>query len=316
MNFGIIGYGNIAKRFFKSIQHTSEGEVTAIGSKSLSHNQVFKQENPGINVYPTYEALLSDPAIDAVYLALPHQDHLEWSLKALNRGIPVLCEKPAVLTTPAMQEIITASKENQTLFMEAFKTKFNVGFNQLKNDMKQLGKIKQIEASFCFDIGESRDEQSYLFQKNQGGALNDVGTYSIGFVQALIESPLQQIIPQADFVNDVDEYFQATLTFENGTIGIVEGAIGREKERLARVIGEHGEITIPFFYRMDQYTLQLNNQASITRDFPIQGDDMTLEIQHFIDLIKEKQVESSVHRLEHTAQIIETMEKIRKKITR
>lgn len=314
MNFGIIGYGNIARRFFQSIQHTKDGKVIAIGSKSLSHNQRFKQEHPEIQIYATYEELLADPKIDAIYLALPHQWHKEWSLKALECGIPVLCEKPAVLTIDAMQEIMTASKQNQTLFMEAFKTKFNEGFEQLKVDMKQLGTIKQIEASFCFDAGENLGTTSYLFQAKQGGALNDVGTYSIGFVQALIEGKIEQIKAQGAIVNEIDEYFRSELIFENGTRAIVEGGIDREKERIARIIGEYGTISIPFFYRLDQYTIQLTNQAAITRHFPIQGDDMTLEIQHFMDILKANQSESSAHSLDDTYRIIETMENIRKKM--
>lgn len=314
MNFGIIGYGNIAKRFFESIQHTSEGKVIAIGSKSLAANQEFQQEYPEIQVYSTYEDLLADPNIDAVYLALPHQWHKEWSIKALQQGIPVLCEKPAVLTTAAMKEIMTVAQENQTLFMEAFKTKFNKGFLQLKKDMEQIGEIKRIEASFCFDVGEDRDTTSYLFQADHGGALNDVGTYSIGFVQALIASAIQNVQAKAVFFNGVDEYFKATLTFENGTMAIVEGAIDREKERIAIIIGEHGKITIPYFYRLEQYTIQLNNQSETTYHFPIKGDDMTLEIEHFMEQIKEKRCESSVHSLEDTYQIIATMEKIRQKM--
>ncbi len=314
MNFGIIGYGNIAKRFFKSIPFTSEGKVIAIGSKSLAANKQFQPTHPEIKVYATYEELLDDPRLDAIYLALPHGLHQEWAIKCLEKGIPVLCEKPAVLTSEGMEKITEAARQNQTLFMEAFKTKFNAGFVQLKSEMKKLGRIQRIEASFCFDVGESREATSYLFQANQGGALNDVGTYSIGFVQALIDSSLSDLTVKGLLVNGIDEYFQATLFYKNGITAIVEGAIDREEERVARIVGEKGSIVIPYFYRMTSYTIEMKDQEAITRHFPIVGDDMTLEIEHFIEAIKENRVESSVHTLENTRQIIETMEKIRKKM--
>lgn len=314
MNFGIIGYGNIAKRFFESIQHTEKGKVTAIGSKSLAKNEAFQQAHPEITVYETYSELLADPTIDAVYLALPHQWHKEWALKALDKKIPVFCEKPAVLTTEAMKEIIAASEQNQTLFMEAFKTKFNDGFIELKKDIQKLGAIQTIKASFCYDIGDARDVNSYLFQAEQGGALNDVGTYSIGFVHALIESPMKEVTTKSVMINGIDDYFEGRLTFENGTIAIVEGAMDREVERVATIVGEYGTVTIPYFYRLNQYTIALNGEEVATKHFPIAGDDMTLEIQHFIELVEAKQINSNVHSLEDTYQILETMEKIREKM--
>ncbi|MHC5268818.1 Gfo/Idh/MocA family protein [Enterococcus sp. LJL98] len=311
MKIGIIGYGNIAKRFFQSIQHTDEGKVTAIASKSLFKNKEFQSAYPHIQVYESYETLLTEGDIDGVYIALPHKDHKEWALKALDLKIPVLCEKPAVLTTLDMDEIILSAQKNETLFMEAFKTKFNDGFMALKEDIQQLGALKKISASFCFDDVEARDANSYLVQKDQGGALNDVGTYSIGFVLALIDAPIIQIKADKEYLFDVDGYFSANLTFGNGLETFVEGAIDREKERVARIIGEKGEITIPFFYRMETYELQLLGQAKIQKNYPVVGDEMTLEIQHFIDHFKAKESTCATHSLKDTRKILAVMEGIR-----
>lgn len=311
MNFGIIGYGNIAKRFAESIQFTNGGQVTAIGSKSLAKNEAFKATHPAIHVYETYEALLSDPTIEGVYIALPHGMHKEWALKALAAKIPVLCEKPAVLTTKDMQEIIDLATEQQTLFVEAFKTKYNTGFNQVKAALEDLGEIQRVEASFCFDVTDNRDPNSYLFQEGQGGALNDVGTYSIGFVLGIVDSPITRIEGQRTFFNQIDEYFSVTICFENGVEAFVEGGIDREKERVARIIGEHGEITIPFFYRLDSYDIHLHGQEKMTQSYPIVGDDMTLEIQHFIDLVTAQKNECPIHRFADMKKIIEVMEQIR-----
>ena len=182
MNIGVIGYGNIAKRFAQSIKHTKNGKVSAIGSKSLARDTAFQTRHPEIQVYETYDALLADPTIEGIYIALPHAFHKEWALKALALNIPVLCEKPAVLTVADMDEIIDAATVHETLFVEAFKTKYNTGFQQLKQAMNTLGQINRIEASFCSDVMPARNDHSYLFQKGQGGALNDVGSYPIGFV--------------------------------------------------------------------------------------------------------------------------------------
>ena len=126
MNIGVIGYGNIAKRFAQSIKHTKNGKVSAIGSKSLAQDAAFQACHPEIQVYETYDALLADPTIEGIYIALPHAFHKEWALKALALNIPVLCEKPAVLTVADMEEIIDVATAHETLFVEAFKTKYNL----------------------------------------------------------------------------------------------------------------------------------------------------------------------------------------------
>lgn len=311
MNVGIIGYGNIARRFSKSIAYTKGGRVTAIGSRSLSKDEGFKADHPEITVYDTYEALLEDPSINGIYIALPHSMHKEWALKALARKIPVLCEKPAVLTTQDMQELIEVATENQTLFVEAFKTKYNIGFEHLKEALKDLGAIKQVEASFCYDMTDNREPNSYLFQEGQGGALNDVGTYSIGFVLGIVDAPIARIEGHQTLVNGIDDYFSARIFFENGVEAFVEGGIDREKERVARIVGEHGEITIPFYYRLEEYEVALKNQEKMTDHYPIEGDDMTLEIQNFINLVAAQKNDCPIHSLADTKKIIAVMEDIR-----
>ncbi|TWW13726.1 hypothetical protein LABALGNA3A7_06490 [Dellaglioa algida] len=311
MNFGIIGYGNIAKRFFNSIQHTKNGRVTAIGSKSLATNDQFKMENPNITVYDSYQAVLEDDTIDGVYIALPHMMHKEWSLKALALKIPVFCEKPAVLTTADMKEIEFASVQNKTLFMEAFKTKFNVGMAHLKKDLDLIGPIQTLSANFCSNAIPEQKPTSYLLQKGQGGALNDIGTYPIGFVLDIVAAPIKKINPTMEMRNGIDESFSATIYFENGVQAFIEGAINEAKERVAIISGQRGQITIPMYNRIEDYTITLTNGQKIDRHYFIAGDDMTLEIQAFIDLAEVGASESHRHSLQDTFDIIQVIEKIR-----
>ncbi|MHC9533305.1 Gfo/Idh/MocA family protein [Dellaglioa sp. L3N] len=311
MNFGIIGYGNIAKRFFRSIQYTQNGQVTAIGSKSLDNDVVFKAENPKISVYDSYQAVLEDDTIDGVYIALPHILHKEWSLKALALKIPVLCEKPAVLTTVDMKEIEMASIENQTLFVEAFKTKFNVGMTHLKEDLVLIGPIQTVSANFCSNAIPTQKETSYLLQKGQGGALNDIGTYPIGFVLDILGASILKIEPTIAMKNGIDESFSATLYFENGSQAFIEGAINEAKERVAIITGKQGRITIPMYNRIQDYMIELNQGQAIEREYSIVGDDMTLEIQGFIDLVEAGASVCDRHSLQDTFDIIQVIEEIR-----
>ena len=92
MNFGIIGFGNIARRFAEGIEAAEEGRIAAIASRSLSTDDPYLAAHPQIKYYKHYEDLLQDPKIDAVYIALTHKFHKQWILQAMEHHIPVLCE--------------------------------------------------------------------------------------------------------------------------------------------------------------------------------------------------------------------------------
>ncbi len=157
MNFGVIGFGNIARRFAASIPYTTGGRICAIASRSLSPEDPYLLANPGVRLLRDYDALLRDPEVEAVYIALPHKLHREWALKALHRHLPVLCEKPAVLAVEEMEEIARVSAREHTYFLEALKTKFSPGMDQLRKDMALLGPLRTIETCFSYDASEERD---------------------------------------------------------------------------------------------------------------------------------------------------------------
>ena len=105
MNFGIIGFGRIARKFVQAIEATDEGKIYAIGSRSVFMDDPYLKEHSEVKVYKDYEELLNDPQVDAVYIALTHKFHKEWILRSLEHHVPVLSEKPLVLTATDVDEI-------------------------------------------------------------------------------------------------------------------------------------------------------------------------------------------------------------------
>ena len=312
MRFGIIGFGNIARKFVKSIENTSDGSIYAIGSFSISNDDEYLIKHPEVKVYHDYDMLLSDENIDAVYIALPHYYHLEWIIKALKNHKAVLSEKPIVLNSQDIDQIKDAVYCNNGYCLEAFKTKFNDGFQALKKDLSLIGEIKSIEANFCFDAMNGRND-SYLFDPKQGGALNDVGSYVIGFILGLVDSSIDKIETKMKIENEIELEFKTHLYFKNGIIGIGEGSIDYNKERYALIKGTNGEIYIPNYNRIIDYTIKTND-STINRHYPITGDDMTMEIQALIDDVKNNKNENEIHSLNDSKYLIETIEKIRKSI--
>lgn len=312
MNWGIIGFGRIAHKFAASIENLSEGKVYAIASHSIDKEDPYIKSHLEVVLYQDYETLLDDPQVDAVYIALPHIFHKEWVIKALEKKVAVLCEKPAVLSKQDMLDIKAKAIENNTFFLEALKTKINVGMDHLNQDLALIGKVEKIEANFCSNGLALKGSNSFLFAPMQGGALNDVGPYLIGFAMDLMKEKVINVTSNMVIVDELDEHFNATLTFENGAKAYLEGAIDEAKERYAIITGEKGKIVVPMFNRIIDYTIELDDGTRLERHFPLVGDDMTREIGELQDCVKQGLIESPRHTMDDSIEIIGLIEKIRK----
>ena len=291
MNFGIIGFGKIARKFVKAIEATEEGKIYAISSRSVSMDDPYLKEHPEVKVYKDYEELLNDPQVDAVYIALTHKFHKEWILRSLEHHIPVLSEKPLVLTSTDVDEIQEKVKKTNTLCTEALKTKFNTGYDHLKEDLKRIGNIQTIYANFCSDSLEL-PKTSFLFDKEQGGALNDIGSYVLGFILGIHEEEIDKIETERKDIEGINHYFRSKIYFKDGCIG------------------PKGEIMIPNYNRIIDYTIHWNDGTTETKSYPFKGNDMTMQIQNFMEDVENGKVQSEKHCLEDTKKILEISEMI------
>ena len=314
IKWGIIGLGNIAARFAKSLSNSSEGILYAIASKTKEKRDVFYEQYKCEKIYEDYNELLNDDNLDAVYIALPHGFHKYWSMQALRHKKAVLCEKPVGLNAEEMKEIKKEALLNNTFFMEAMKTRFIPLIHQIKEIMrnKEIGEITSIEANFCNHVKDIK-EGSYLLDKNQGGALLDVGIYPLSFVMDMIDSEVKEVKSEMK-INEwgVDSYFKATLTFENGVIGTIEGAIDRDKERTAIIKGTKGYMEIPIYNRPNKAMIYLNNDEVYTIEEELEFDDMYAEIKEVHDCLMESKLQSEDLTLDESIRVMEALDDIRK----
>ena len=317
IKWGIIGLGNIAMRFAKSLSYTNEGKLYAIASKTKDKRDYFYKQYNCDKVYEDYYELLDDENIDAVYIALPHGLHKYWSIEALRHKKAVLCEKPVGLNSEEMKEIRKEALINNTFFMEAMKTRFIPLIHTIKEIIKnkEIGEITTIKANFCNHVTDIK-QGSYLLDKQQGGALLDVGVYPLSFVMDMMDSEVQQVKSHMK-INEagVDSYFKAILTFKNGVIGTIEGAIDRNKERTAIINGTKGYIEIPIYNRPDKVVVNLNNGESYKIEKELEFDDMYAEIKEVHDCLKELKLESEYLSLNESIRVMETLDEIRKTAT-
>jgi len=314
IRWGIIGLGNIAMRFAKSLSYMDEGKLYAIASKTKDKRDSFYEQYNCDKVYEDYNDLLKDAEIDAVYIALPHGFHKYWAIEAFRHKKAVLCEKPVGLNSEEMKEIKEEALANNTFFMEAMKTRFIPLIHTIKEILKnnEIGEITNIEANFCNNVTDIK-QGSYLLDKKQGGALLDVGVYPLSFVMDMIDSKVDQVKSHME-INEagVDSYFKAILTFENGVIGTIEGAIDRKKERTAIIKGTKGYMEIPIYNRPDKVVVNLNNDESYKIGKELEVDDMYAEIKEVHNCLKELKLESEYLSLNESIRVMEVLDEIRK----
>lgn len=317
IKWGIIGLGNIANRFAKSLSYSNDGELYAIASKTKEKLNVFYEEHKCEKLYEDYDELLKDKDIDAVYIAIPHGLHKYWAIKALKHKKAVLCEKPVGLNAEEMREIKEEVILNNTFFMEAMKTRFISLIHDIKKIIKnkEIGEITEIEANFCNHVTDIK-EGSYLLDKIQGGALLDVGVYPLSFVMDMVDSKVKEVKSSME-VNEagVDSYFKAILTFENGVTGIIEGAFDRNKERTAIIRGTKGYIEIPIYNRPSKATIFINHSESYTIEKELEFDDMYAEIKEVHNCLKSSKLQSEYLSLDESIRVMEILDEIKKVAT-
>lgn len=182
IRFGILGAGNIAHRFAASLAKVEGAELVAASRRTAEKAAAFLAEVPcasGARAYGDHEALLADPEVDAIYLALPHDLHHAWALRALDAGKVVLCEKPAMLSEAEAAEVTAAARERGLLFMEAMKTRFVPLHPHVVDAVGALGLVARVHASLCNDaLASYRTRDTYILGGGPGsGVLLDCGIY-------------------------------------------------------------------------------------------------------------------------------------------
>jgi len=247
LRWGILATGRIAHQFAGGVNASETGTLTAVGSRSLESARAFTDEHGG-KPYATYEQVLEDPDVDAVYIATPHHLHAEWTIKAAQAGKGILCEKPFTLDLPEAEDALAIVKDSGVFFMEAFMYRCHPQTRKVKElvDGGAIGEVTMIASEFGY--GAARDSQNFRFEGSVGGgALMDVGTYCVSFSRLIAgEDPTRA----AYFADITERGYDGTgsgaLMFTNGINAHFGCALHQNLENKARVFGSNGMIEIEF----------------------------------------------------------------------
>lgn len=315
IRWGILGAGNIAHRFAKSLRYEEDAVLYAISGRSQEKLDAFQKEFPCEKTYVGHENMLADPNIDAVYIALPHGLHKEWALKALEKGIAVLCEKPAALNEAEMKEISACAKEHNTLFMEAMKPRFLPAYAELKKRLAEgvIGTLENVYTKICFTIPKEAAGKSYHTSGKDGGALLDSGIYCASLIDDLLDGEPRFIQTYSNYFGGVDWYVDSRMRFDNGTAEM-EVAFDRTAPRNAELTGTEGSVTIIDLHRPQTFIIHKNGtDEEVT--VPYENDDFYSEIHHFDELLRAGKTESDIHPYAAMEREAHILDRIRRQFT-
>lgn len=257
IRWGIIGPGTIARTFADGIAHSRTGRLEAIATRN-PEKPGLTEAFAGARIIHGYDALLSDPDIDAVYIATPHTGHAEWAIKAIRAGKNVLVEKPIALSAYDADAIFHEAKKAGVFAGEAYMYRLHPQTAKLVELIRSraIGDIRIIRSSFGFNMGSFRADHRLFANEMAGGGILDVGGYPVSMVRLIAGAVDGKPFAEPEKVvgaahlgqSGVDEWASAVLKFSNGIVAEVSCSIMAGQDNVLRIIGSEGRIEIRDFW--------------------------------------------------------------------
>lgn len=254
IRFGVLSTAKIGRVYvIPAMQKSGLCEVSAIASRNLTRAQSVAQELSISKSYGSYEELLADPKLDAIYVPLPNHLHVEWSIKCLEAGKHVLCEKPVGMNTEEAQKLKQASQKRPELkVMEAFMYRHHPRWKRVV-ELIRSGKLGEIKAVHTFFSYYNDDPDNYRNSaKMGGGGLMDVGCYSISTARLIYNRNPQRALGYSEFDSSfhVDRLTSGILDFGTGT-SVFTCSTQCYKDQYVKIFGTEGKIELDLPYNPD-----------------------------------------------------------------
>jgi len=314
--WGILGTGNIARKFATGLQVVPDATLVAVGSRAQETAEKFGDSFDVSRRYATYEDLVNDADVDAVYVSTPHPFHMPNALLCLEAGKPVLCEKPFALNRHEAQKMVDMARKNQIFLMEAMWTRFlpvNVQVRKWVAD-GAIGDVRMVMVDFGFRA--NLNPKGRLFDLEMGGgALLDVGIYTVSFAGMIYGKSPSRVTGMADIgETGVDEQAGMILGYDAGEMAILACGVRTKTPHRAVILGTEGSIEVPAFWQGTSATLSAGNEekeVEFPYKFPYNGNGYNFEAEEVMGCVREGKTESGTISLDETLSIMETLDEIR-----
>lgn len=294
LNWGFLGAAKIGRALAPAIAASKYARAYGVASRSLDKAETYARENGFERSYGSYRALLKDSNVDVIYNPLPNHLHCEWTIRALEAGKHVLCEKPMALNVAECRRMIAAAKRNRRLLMEAFMYRLHPQTLKLQELIQNgaIGEVRVIRAGFGFSLNESA-KNVRLAKRLGGGCLMDVGCYCVNAMRTFFREEPEQVVGQAKRgkISGVDMTFGGLLMFPQGRLGVFSSSFQTSLDWGVEIVGTLGRISVPSPWKPDgrlaSFVLEANGKRK-TVQIKNGGGIYHCEVDHFSRCILEE----------------------------
>lgn len=290
VRWGVLSSANIGKKaVIPAIRQSRNGEALALASRSADQASEVAAALNIPRAYSSYEALLADPEIEAVYIPLPNSMHREWTIRAAEAGKHILCEKPLALDAAECAEMAGAARQHGVLLMEAFMYRFHPQTTRVLELLRAgaIGEPKLLKASFSFRLTNPANIR--LQPELGGGALMDVGCYCVNVSRTLFGGePVEAQAFATWSASGVDEMLVGSLRFAGGQIAQFDCALSLSRRETYQIVGPDGVIEAPvaFLPGHDDSTLLVRRGGETTTETIPGVDEYQLMVEHFAECVR------------------------------
>jgi predicted dehydrogenase len=245
---GILGAAKIARLFCDGVRGSSKVTVVAVASRDVARARAFAGDMGIPKVHDSYESLLADPAIDAVYNPLPNNLHAHWSIRAADAGKHVLCEKPLATSAADARAMFAAAERNGVRLVEAYPYRAQPQTMKMMEVLaaKTIGRLQVVHAAFGFPLTDATNIR--MDPALAGGALMDAGCYPVSLVRGVAGERPTRVQAMAKWAESgVDLSLVASLEFPSGLLAQISSSFATIRHRHAFIAGDNGSIATTYF---------------------------------------------------------------------
>lgn len=314
LRWGILSTGNIANKFASTLkQMGQEVELCGVASRDLHKAERFAEAYGIPRAYGSYEELAADEEVDIVYVATPHSHHFENMMLLLENGKHILCEKSFTVNKKQAELVFRRAGEKKLFVMEGFWMKFLPKYRELEQILQRkiIGEIRMVTAQYGFCTGEERAVRKFD-PSLAGGALLDIGVYTIGFAAMVLGYDPVSIESSVKLgAAGTDEFSSVIMQYENGSIAQLTSAIQTTIPVLGCIYGSKGYIRLEEFKNPGKYTVFLNDGKEFDVNEAVEINGFEYEIREAQECIAKGRLSSGIQTPEHTVKTMAMMDRIR-----
>jgi D-xylose 1-dehydrogenase (NADP+, D-xylono-1,5-lactone-forming) len=283
VSWGILGVAKINERLLPGFARAKWADLQAIASRSLDRAEAAAKAARIPRAYSSYEALLDDPTIAAVYIPLPNSLHGEWTRRAAERGKHILCEKPLAPTASEAREVVDFCRARDVKLMDGFMWPHHPRTARLRQllDSGAFGEIRRVDGAFTFRLEPLQPTNIRLRPELGGGSLLDIGCYPVYGIRWVFGAEPVEVYANAAYEHGVDVEMNGLLRFADGRMASFDCGFTSSYRGWLEITGTEGTVVVPeMWLPLRQATFYIHREGKAAEKIVIEGED---QIVHMID---------------------------------